>query len=828
MFRKNMFGGGISVLMVCLAAAFIMDISPTFGALENSPKLDKGRFEPGSMPDMGILSPFSSENKIGVADPLAEENKEGISASLPEDIEIIEVNCHLNNGANDWLWGITADPYANVIIEKNAVPIATVSSDIDGNWEIDVPIEITPGDFFIISVDEGQFPVTLYIPDPMTSNADSQKDEIWGHIEGWYTQPIYVEPNWDSSVIEVTTDESGYFLLSYIDVPFGGSGNIHFTNLYHYTELNYYQYFRTQDLVMDIHYDHDWIEGPYEAGHTITLEVYDSADTLKASATLSTGPISAWNGVSGFTTLPDGVSVIWVPEPPDLVPGDRIYGEVDDGTTYNADVKIGPITAETNLASDQVTGTIDAAWLDPLTPVKVSCEIWEETGPNIVTSVNPNGVDTYECNFQSTGYDLQPGAPLMVAYFDPFGHKIIGDFHPDAPYLTINKWYTGDGSPGVGGNAAFYVSYSNQGELPAEDVTIIDTFVGMTYLNDTSGILHTIDNDQVTWSVGQVNPGDRISFIVFAEVTASEDTSISNTVEINTSNPFDMGEPWEKTSTWEGTVAENDTHLSVSKSTWTEHPAPGGEFVYLIDVCNSGGTGSSTISLSDTLPNQTSLISWWSEESGWIETSSSAEMLELNNPCISPGTCTEVYVRVKVDETATPGDELINVVEIIADNDMETGDNFAQVQHAVGVPYTDLAIWQVGQTGSFVPGGLYEYEITFRNIGNQPVSGPIKIIATLPPKTSLIVWDSWGWAPVSLKSISGSTIIWQVDALEPGIESTIGMTMLIDPETSPGTVLTHIAEIISLTDENQENNFSILELNMECEDNIIYLPLVMQ
>ncbi|MDT8382349.1 MAG: hypothetical protein RQ728_08865 [Brevefilum sp.] len=571
----------------------------------------------------------------------------------------------------------------------------------------------------------------------------------------------------------------------------------------------------TDELILNIHYDHNWIDGNYEPDHTVNLTVYDSEDHLKASISMPTGYIDGWGDTTGFATYQEGVE--WVPEHPDIQPGDRIHGEVDDGSQFWADVVIGDVTGETDLITDSISGTVDAEWLLP-GPVDVGCYIWEENGRNVYDSVVPDGVDTYECVFEGDNYyNIVPGTNLMVSYFEPEGHQLIGEFRPPAPYLKIEKWFIGDGSPGVGGNAAFWVEYQNQGGLPAENVTITDTMVGMTYLSDGSGITPTGGDTLKTWDLGTVDPGDWIGFVLFTEVTASEGQPITNTVEISTSNPYDMGDPLEKVSTWEGTVAANDTYLSVDKWTWTWNPAPGEDYVYTINICNNGSTSSSEISVIDTLPPNTTFNGhWWGADVGWQEVGydEGTHTLALSHTCVSPRTCSEAYIQVTLDPSASPNDDLYNHVVIAADNDLSTGDDEAEVHHNVGEPYMDLGIWQNWHWGVLVPGGYYRYGISFRNEGNIGVDVPIEIKATLPPGTSFDGWDSWGSAVVGDPVEAGSVITWTLtEGLPPGFDGTIEVWLTIDMDTLPETVLEHLAEIdIQAGESDIDNNISLLSL----------------
>ena len=261
------------------------------------------------------------------------------------------------------------------------------------------------------------------------------------------------------------------------------------------------------------------------------------------------------------------------------------------------------------------------------------------------------------------------------------------------PYLRIDKGPQFEGNPGEYDQPVFGVRYINQGELPAEDVVITDTMVGMTFVGDNSGLPVTVEpgNQEVSWDLGTVEPGDWITFEVFADIIASVGEYVSNTVEISTSNSYDQGGPEEKISTWEGEVAPNDTHLNVGKWPWTEHPAPDQDFVYTVNVCNDGSTGSSPVTLTDTLPDPTNFVHWWSDDGGWAEIDLSGNPVVFEHAGIPSHSCSEVYIVAQVDGGAIPGDELVNLAEIAATNDLETEDNITEYYHEA-VSYTHLTL----------------------------------------------------------------------------------------------------------------------------------------
>ncbi|MGB4596192.1 MAG: hypothetical protein WBI14_09855 [Anaerolineaceae bacterium] len=567
----------------------------------------------------------------------------------------------------------------------------------------------------------------------------------------------------------------------------------------------------SEELTLTVHYGHDWIHGYYEPEHDVFLQVLGTGGIEKAHVTLPTGYFQNWTELSGFGSDMEGAQ--WIPNYPDIQPGDIIHGEVDDGTQFFADVEIGTVTGEADVLTDSITGTLNAEWLLP-GPIEIGCYIWEPNGPQSkFDSVTPDGVDSYACSWEGGEWDVVPGSQLMVAYFEPDGHEVIGDFSPPAPHLRIEKWLEGGGNPGEGGNATFYVQYANLGGDMAEEVTITDTMVGMTYLGDTSGLIHSGSGGAVTWELGNVAPGDWIQFFVYGTVTAVEGDPISNTAQISTTDPYDVGEDWEKVGQWEGIVSGNDTQLNIGINPWTWNPAAGQSYVYAYTVCNNGSTGSSTVTLTLGLPTITTLESWWAREAGWSLTSQPLQPPTLEHPSIPAGQCYEVYARVAVDESAQSGDELTTTATIAAANDLSLTDNYADLHHNVGLPNVDLNVSANWNSGSLVSGGNYRFGADFRNEGNVTIPGTIELTVIIPEGTTFTGWEHRDWAEfVGEPVVNGREITWQIESLDPGYYGTVQVWLTINGDILPGTLLAHeVAIEIQPEETNTGNNFTSFE-----------------
>jgi len=330
----------------------------------------------------------------------------------------------------------------------------------------------------------------------------------------------------------------------------------------------------------------------------------------------------------------------------------------------------------------------------------------------------------------------------------------------------------------------------------------------MAYITDTSSFTHTdsgTPGDPIVWHLGTLPSNSSGRFVVFVQVTAAQSGTLTNTVEIATSSPYDQADPGEKVSTRSAHVEANDTHLNVGKGAWTGDPAPGTDFVFNVNVCNNGSTSSSQLNLTDTLHPSMTLQTWWGQYPGWTEVASSSHLLVVSRPSIPGWWCGEVYLRVHLDAAAWPGMYITNTAAISASNDMEGDDNEAFWEGQVREPHTNLYVSKQLEWGRLVPGGEMAYEIRYGNDGNVPVDN-VLITDTLPMSTTFSRswrWTEYGEPPVTPTVVTADYVVWDIGTLDNGYDSNIGVALEIDNNASPGAVLTNAVEISPQPEEDR-------------------------
>ncbi|MFC2037538.1 hypothetical protein ACFLYD_06190 [Chloroflexota bacterium] len=657
-----------------------------------------------------------------------------------------------------------------------------------GNFDWWAPDEFEPGDRITVEAGAGLYPVVIDVPTPFDAAASSLTDKVWGRVDHLDHEWLAVDLS-GGPTQQVQTNYTGTFTTTFDDVPRGGRGEVRYMTQFNYVDVSFHRDFQSPDLFLEVFYDDDVVQGAYEVGHTVWITVTESANPLdppKATAKLTTQGIPWWGGEPGFhTELEDA----WDPGPPDIVPGNWVFGRVDNG--YSSALKVGEITGNVDSAGDGITGTVAAAWLLPST-VEVQCHAWgapwDAPNPeNKWDEIQPNGAEEYGCWWDpGTEWDVEPGQEIGVSYYEPDGDSVWTGFREAAPDVQVEKWPRGHGVA-PGGPVIFAIRYRNGGDVAAGTVLLTDTLpANTTYLTDTSGIPASVSGGLVSWSVGPLAPGADHLFQLVLTNTASISDTLHNEVDIYSQYDQDEG----------NNHAEADIHVAdgapdiwVQKHPSPGDPVPGQNFLYEIEYGNNG-VGSGPVVLTDTLPENTSVVSW-TVPSGfdlWTEVSR-GDQLVLASPSVPGFWGSRILLRLELDGGVAVGTQLTNTVEISTTGDTDPGNN-EDVRDDVwaGDPRWNGEMQKTFGWGELVPGGKVYYYLYFRNEGNMPAS--VTVTDTLPAHTTFDRarrWPDHVNVPFPPDDVDDEVAVWHLGVLEPGEYYELGVQLDIDNDAPLGT-----------------------------------------
>ena len=219
----------------------------------------------------------------------------------------------------------------------------------------------------------------------------------------------------------------------------------------------------------------------------------------------------------------------------------------------------------------------------------------------VAVSAGATGSISNTANVTSTTTDSNPGNNSSTA---PVTITTSAD-------VSITK--TAASSVNAGANLTYTITVANNGPSDAQTVTWTDTLpAGTTFVseNQTSGpTFNCTTGATVSCSIGTLVSGASAAFKVIAGVNNAtpNGTVLSNTANV-TSTTTDSN-PGNNSSTAPTTVFAS-ADLSVTKSGPTTLTALGFDIVYTIHAANNGPTDAFNVTLTDTLPPNTTFASF--------------------------------------------------------------------------------------------------------------------------------------------------------------------------------------------------------------------------
>jgi uncharacterized repeat protein (TIGR01451 family) len=540
---------------------------------------------------------------------------------------------------------------------------------------------------------------------------------------------------------------------------------------------------------MRVNYGDDWVGATYPAGHTFWITVTDAFGTPKGYAQIDSVPGGGWGG-DGFETRDED----WLTGRPDIQPWDWVYARADDGYTHA--LEAGDITGNLDIGENTVEGTMTANFAQTLS---VRCEVWVENGPDgIDTTAEPNG-GSYSCDFDDVGWDLLPGQTVSVRYYEPDDNDaVVNTFREPAPNMYIEKWVEGSGQVTPGGPVVYGMRYRNHGSVEATTVYLTDTLpANTTYVTDTSGFPAAVVGNQVVWTFGPVASQEEARFQLVLTNTATEGDTLVNQADIWTLYDEDPGNNHAEAQA-QVVGAGEQPDVWVNKNPSPGDPAPGQTMLWEIDYGNNGPVASGPVVLTDTIPDGTSIVSWFSENGYnlWTEHSIASQFI-LEAPSIPGSWGDRIYLRLHLDPGLEIGTQLTNTVEIYTDNDSDPNNDWHQRNDV----WVNEARWNVGMDknmdwGELVPGGYVVYHLNVRNHGNM--AAHTWLTDTFPSGTSFVeswIWTGGGEQPFPPTSFDDTIAFWDLGEMPPAAWFDIGVRLAINGALEPGTALTNCAEI---------------------------------
>ena len=363
-----------------------------------------------------------------------------------------------------------------------------------------------------------------------------------------------------------------------------------------------------------------------------------------------------------------------------------------------------------------------------------------------------------------------------------------------SPAMTLAKT-DGGASVAPGGTAAYSLNYANTGNIGLAGVTLAETVPVNTTFNAAAS--------SVGWSCADGSAAGTTCTLTLGAFAGG--TSGSRTFAVTVSNPLPAGatQLTNSASVGNGTTSANGSDttplltspaLSLLKSDNGASTVPGGIVVYTLDYVNTGNIGLTGVTLSETVPANTTFDA--ANSGGWSCANGAAAgtTCTLTIGSLAAGANGSVAFAVTVLNTVPAGTTgLANTATASA-----TGGTSASGSDTTPLnPTPGLTLGKSDGNATVVPGGTVAYTLSYGNSGNIGLANLI-LSETVPANTTFnSAMSSVGWSCPN-DSVAGTVCTYNVGSLGAGIGGAATFAVKVAATLPAGT--TQVANSATISD----------------------------
>lgn len=498
-----------------------------------------------------------------------------------------------------------------------------------------------------------------------------------------------------------------------------------------------------------------------ESGGTVTCTAATFAAGAQATFTL-TGHIPA--GTPAGTTFENTATVSSENDPNEENNSSAttlIVASADVGVTKSGP---GSVSAGTNISytitvSNSGPDTAFEVTLDdPLPPGTTFVSLTQNNGPVAACAVpTVGGTGTVSCTFLA----LANGATAQFTLVIEAGNITSAtntatvsadsdDGNPNNDSSTVITTVTpsadmavtknGPATIGAGANITYTVTVTNEGPSDADDVSLTDTLpADTTFVSATQNSGPTFScitpsvggTGTITCTIASLSPAATATFTFVLHVSpATSSSNIANTAEVTTTTS-DPGSGNDSSTSTAAVVVEAD--VAVVKSGPTSADA-GTDITYNVIVTNNGPADAATVSLTDTVPANTTFVSA-TQNSGPTFTCAplppvgGTGTITCTLGTFTAGSTATFTFVMHVSPSTPDGTNIVNTADVSTTTTDPIPDNNTSTSTAIVAAPADLFITKTGPTSADQDTDV-TYTVTVTNNGpadalNVSMSDPV-------------------------------------------------------------------------------------------------------
>ena len=407
--------------------------------------------------------------------------------------------------------------------------------------------------------------------------------------------------------------------------------------------------------------------------------------------------------------------------------------------------------------------------------------------------------------------------------------------------LSVNK-FANVSSAMPGTDIIYTVEVSGNGPDDSQSVTLTDVIpTNTTFQSIVSPGGWTVTTPPVngTGTITATNPS--VGFKTFHEFTitvrvnngVSGGTTITNTATVSspTPDPDNTDNSASVDVSVDAPPAQAD--LSVTRVASPDPAVRGENLTYTITVSNNGPDAASFLSLFETLPADTTLVSV-TLPSGWTEggkgqggrtARGGSFPLEYVTSSMAPNTAAIFTVVVSVSLLTPDGTFLDGQSEIVSFGtpDPNQSNNIASTSTEVGPPpQTDLALDKTATVSTVAPGSSITYNLVATNIGTENATD-LSISDATPAGTTFVSASPSSGGNLTVPSANGTgsiACVWP-GVTAPGESRMLTVILNVSATAENGSTIVNTASTASLAFESDfSNNSDSVSVAVSTDENL--------
>jgi uncharacterized repeat protein (TIGR01451 family) len=350
----------------------------------------------------------------------------------------------------------------------------------------------------------------------------------------------------------------------------------------------------------------------------------------------------------------------------------------------------------------------------------------------------------------------------------------------------------------AGNDITYTIPFINNGPNSAHNVSFADTIPSGTEfvsIDAPSGFDCSTSSvnagGTVSCSGGTVDPAEGGQFVLTLRVLPSDaaGSMISDTATLGSSTPeANPGDESASASTTVNTQAD----VAVAKSGSPDAVPPTGEITYTIDVTNNGPSDASNVSMSDTLPPDTSFKSL-DQDSGPVFSCTTGGVVTCTAATLAAGAKATFTLVVTVGANANG--TITNAANVSTTTAESTGANNGDSASTQVQPQADLAVTKSDSPDPVTAGTDLTYTLGVKNNGPQDASN-VTLSDALPAGTTFqSISAPAGFTCTTPAVGAGGNVSCTASTLANGASASFTLVVHVAADRANGSTLSNTASV---------------------------------